>query len=120
MDNDSRGMVLAALAEPTRRRVVELLSAGPRAAGQLAEETTVTAATMSKHLRVLRRSGLIEEKRQNQRDARLRIYSLRPEPILALEEWLRQRLVFWSEQMESYKDFVERLHGSEKWPPNLQ
>ncbi|MPZ48946.1 MAG: metalloregulator ArsR/SmtB family transcription factor [Dehalococcoidia bacterium] len=109
MDNDNQGMVLAALAEPTRRRVVELLSAGPRAAGQLAEETTVTAATMSKHLRVLRRSGLIEEQRQDQRDARLRIYCLRPEPFLALEGWLRQRLVFWGEQLESFKDYVERV-----------
>ncbi len=70
---------LAALADPNRRRVVDLLSHGPRAAGDLARELDLTPPAMSRHLKTLRQSGLVEESHPTF-DARVRIYALRPEP----------------------------------------
>ena len=70
---------LAALADPTRRRVVELLRERPRRAGELAEAFGVSAPAMSRHLRVLRTRGLVEEERVDE-DARVRVYRLRREP----------------------------------------
>jgi DNA-binding transcriptional ArsR family regulator len=103
---------LVALAEPTRRRVVELLREGPRPAGDLAAQATMTPPAMSRHLRVLRLSGLVEEQR-DARDARLRIYRLRPEPFVALRGWLEQMQAFWTDQMSAFKDYVEHARGEE-------
>ena len=71
---------LAALADPHRRCVVDMLSRGPRAAGDLAREVGLPAPAMSRHLRTLRESGLVEESHPPF-DARVRIYALRPEPM---------------------------------------
>ncbi|HWD27771.1 MAG TPA: metalloregulator ArsR/SmtB family transcription factor, partial [Rhizomicrobium sp.] len=72
--------VLAALADPQRRRVVDLLSERPRPSGELADAVGVSAPAMSRHLRTLRETGLVEE-RHDGLDARVRVYSLRPEPM---------------------------------------
>jgi DNA-binding transcriptional ArsR family regulator len=98
---------LAALADPTRRRVIELLREGPRPAGELAEAVSMSAAALSRHLRVLRGSGLVQAEAGGD-DARLRVYSLRPERFTALQAWLDQVQAFWSEQLGSFKDHVER------------
>jgi DNA-binding transcriptional ArsR family regulator len=98
---------LAALADPTRRRVVELLREHPRRAGELAEAFGVSAPAMSRHLRVLRTRGLVEEERVDD-DARVRVYRLRREPFDALSLWLRELESFWSEQLESFGAHVAR------------
>lgn len=98
---------LAALADPSRRRVVEVLSHGPRAAGDLARELDLSAPAMSRHLRTLRRSGLVEESHP-EFDARVRIYALRPEPMADLLEWLREAERMWSEQLLAFKAHLER------------
>src|SRR5438874_1918152 len=77
------GDTLAALADPSRRRVVEQLREGPQRAGDLAAAGGLSAPAMSRHLRVLRRSGLVEE-RGVEHDARVRLYRLRPEAFFAL------------------------------------
>jgi DNA-binding transcriptional ArsR family regulator len=92
---------LAALADPTRRRVVELLRERPRRAGELAAAFDASPPAMSRHLRVLRREGLVEEERVDD-DARVRVYRLRREPFDALSVWLRELEAFWSEQLESF------------------
>ena len=96
-----------ALSEPTRRKVVELLRERPRPAGELAASATMSPPAMSRHLRVLRRSGLVSEERDED-DARLRIYRLRPEPFLALHVWVDQMQSLWTEQLGAFKNYVER------------
>ena len=97
---------LAALADPHRRRVVDLLAESPRSAGALAASVGLTPPAMSRHLRVLRRSGLVQE-RSHADDARVRVYSLQPEPFVNLNDWLDDVRQFWTGQLEAFKDHVE-------------
>ena len=92
---------LAALADPTRRRVIERLRQGPQRAGELAAAEGASAPAMSRHLRVLRTRGLVEEERVDD-DARVRVYRLRREPFDALSLWLRELEAFWADQLESF------------------
>ena len=98
---------LAALAEPTRRRVIELLREGPRPAGELAEAVAVSAPLMSRHLRTLRLNGLVEEQHGDPRDGRIRRYRLRREPFDELRAWLEQVEAFWSDQLGAFRKHVE-------------
>ncbi|HXA37733.1 MAG TPA: metalloregulator ArsR/SmtB family transcription factor [Phenylobacterium sp.] len=98
---------LAALADPHRRRAVDLLSHGPRAAGDLARELDLTPPAMSRHLRTLRQSGLVEESHPAF-DARVRIYALRPEPMVHLLRWLEDAERLWSEQLVAFKAHIEK------------
>jgi DNA-binding transcriptional ArsR family regulator len=98
--------MLQALAEPTRVAVVELLSSGPHRAGELAQAVRVSSPTMSKHLRVLLEAGIVADERGAD-DARLRVFRLRPEPIVALRAWLDQLQAQWDEQLLSFKRHVE-------------
>ncbi len=107
---------LAALADPTRRQVVELLRERPRRAGELAESCLMSGPAMSRHLRMLRASGLVEVEVEEERvahDARLRIYRLRPEPFVALQAWLDQVQSFWTEQLDAFKAHAERTQRGE-------
>ena len=97
---------LAALADPHRRRVVELLRERPHRAGELAEAAGLTPPAMSRHLRTLRRSGLVEET-SPEFDARVRVYQLRPEPMVHLLRWLEETERMWSEQLAAFKAHVE-------------
>jgi len=89
---------LLALADPTRRRVVELLGAEAKRAGDIANGLGVSPPALSRHLRVLHRSGIIEEV-SIERDARVRIYRLRPDPFTRLRDWLGQLEAFWAGQL---------------------
>jgi DNA-binding transcriptional ArsR family regulator len=100
----------AALADPTRRGVIELLRAGPRRAGELASELDMTKPAMTRHLRVLRGSGLVDEQRLPQ-DARVHVYSLRREPFASLREWLDEVESFWTDQLGGFKAHAERTRG---------
>ena len=97
---------LSALADPTRRMVVDLLSRRPHSAGALAKAAGSSAPAMSRHLRLLRQSGLVEE-RHNESDARLRIYSLRPQLLTDVKGWLEDLEGFWSDQLNAFKDHLE-------------
>ena len=98
---------LEALADPHRRRVVDLLSERPRRAGELAKATGLGAPAMSRHLRALRQAGLVEESHP-EFDARVRIYRLRPEPMAHLKDWLERAERLWSEQLLAFKAHVEK------------
>jgi DNA-binding transcriptional ArsR family regulator len=95
---------LSALADPTRRQVVELLRTRPRRAGELAARAGTSAPAMSRHLRVLRTSGLVEAA-FTEEDGRARVYRLRPERLRALNEWLDS---FWGGQLDAFTAHVER------------
>jgi DNA-binding transcriptional ArsR family regulator len=98
--------ILTALADPHRRRVVDLLAERPESAGALAASVGLTPPAMSRHLRVLRRSGLVQGY-SHADDARVRIYSLRPEPFVDLNDWLDDVRQFWTDQLGAFKDHVE-------------
>jgi DNA-binding transcriptional ArsR family regulator len=103
---------LAALADPARRRTIELLRAKPRRAGELAEAQGLTAPAMSKHLRVLRTHGIVEEERgRPEDDARVRVYRLRREPFAELGAWLAEVEAFWSDQLGAFKAHAEKRRG---------
>jgi len=99
---------LAALADPHRRKVVELLSGGPKRAGELAAAVGLEPPAMSRHLRTLRQSGLIDDAHPAF-DARVRIYSLRPEPMAHLKDWLERAERMWSLQLTAFKAHIEAL-----------
>ncbi len=101
---------LAALADPTRRGVVDLLRKSPRRAGELAETLEKTPAALSRHLRVLRKSGLIEGGGHDE-DARVRIYRLKPEPFSRLRHWLDEVEAFWEGELTTFAGHVERTRG---------
>ena len=98
---------LAALADPYRRRVVDLLSERPRRAGELAEASKIAFPLMSRHLKRLRESGLVEEDR-DEFDSRVRIYRLRPEPMVNLKLWLGETEVLWSRQLAAFKAHLQK------------
>jgi len=98
--------ILAALADPCRRRTVELLRERPRRAGELADILGVSAPAMSRHLRVLKSSGLIKDAHPRF-DARVRIYSLNAGPMIALRQWLEETETLWAKQLAAFKGFVE-------------
>ena len=99
--------ILTALADPARRGVVDLLLHGPRRAGELADRLGLTAPAMSRHLRVLRERGLIEDERPAD-DARIRLFRLKPEPFQALASWLGDVEAFWGEQLAAFKQHAEK------------
>jgi DNA-binding transcriptional ArsR family regulator len=98
--------VWEALADPTRRRIVELLTREPMRAGAVADAFDSAAPTISRHLRVLRRAGLIEETRVDD-DARVKLYRLRPEPFGHLGAWIDQVQAFWRDRLEDFADAVD-------------
>ena len=100
-------VALSALAEPTRRAVVELLGRRPHRAGELAEALTMSPPALSRHLRVLKASGLIADD-EPEHDARVRLYRLQPEGFQALGQWMDDVRSLWTDQLAAFKDHVER------------
>jgi len=100
------GAVFEALADPARRRVVAVLSGGPRRAGQLAAAAGMSAPAMSRHLRMLLAAGVVEDERI-EADARARVFRLRPQSLVAAQAWLDQIQAEWNSQLASFKRHVE-------------
>jgi DNA-binding transcriptional ArsR family regulator len=100
----------AALADPTRRRIVELLSEGERSAGQIAAEFSTSRPGVSRHLRVLREHGLVRARGEGQR----RMYSLDPAPLVELEEWLARYRYFWTNRLDALDTEIHRRKASIK------
>jgi DNA-binding transcriptional ArsR family regulator len=97
------------LADPTRRAVLDLLRRGTQPAGQIARAFPVSRPAISKHLRLLRRAHLVQERREG----RLRLYQLNPEPLKAVDSWLEQYRVFWQTSLTNLKTFVETEYAKE-------
>jgi DNA-binding transcriptional ArsR family regulator len=88
---------LAALADPTRRAIVELLAEGELSAGDLASSFSTSRPAVSRHLRVLREQGLVRSREEGRR----RVYALDPEPLAELDEWLAQYRSFWTNRLDA-------------------
>ncbi len=91
---------LQALADPTRRSVLEQLRGGPRAVGEIAGRLPVSRPAVSQHLRVLKEAGLVTERQNGTR----RLYRVDPDGLAALREYLDG---FWEEALASFKAAVE-------------
>lgn len=104
--SDNLVPVLRALGEPARLRLVEALSRGPRRAGDLAQDLSLPAPTVSKHLKVLLDAGVVLDERRRE-DARVRVFRLRPESVVAVRAWLDQLQAHWDEQLRAFKDHVD-------------
>ena len=100
---------LEALADPTRRRIVELLAERDRDAGEIASHFRVSRPAVSRHLRVLREHGLVEARNVAQR----RVYSLDPEPLEELDAWLAEYRRFWSNRLDALDVHLRRRRRKE-------
>ncbi|HZD53936.1 MAG TPA: metalloregulator ArsR/SmtB family transcription factor [Woeseiaceae bacterium] len=98
---------LTALADPKRRRVIELLRERPYRAGELASAVGLAPPALSRHLRTLRASGLVEE-RHPELDTRVRIYALNASAMRELRRWLDETERLWADQLAAFKAHVER------------
>lgn len=98
--------VFEALADPTRRRVVQLLGRRPHRAGELAEATGMSPPALSRHLKILLTSGIVDDERVPD-DARVRVFKLQPDSLVAVQAFLDQLQAEWRDQLRSFKRHVE-------------
>ncbi|MEQ9505007.1 MAG: metalloregulator ArsR/SmtB family transcription factor [Hyphomonas sp.] len=98
---------LTALADPDRRRAIELLGKAPRRAGELADALGLPAPAMSRHLRILKQSGLVEETHP-EFDARVRIYTLKEGGMADLKLWLADTEKLWAAQLTSFRAHMDK------------
>ena len=112
-DKDLRDRLLAALADRTRADIVEMLARRPHTAGELHDAFPIAAPAVSRHLRVLREAGLVEEQRPGD-DRRVRLYTLRSDPVSGLATWLEAMSRSWQGQLDSFKECVALRGGRDK------
>jgi DNA-binding transcriptional ArsR family regulator len=98
------------LAEPSRRRILDLLRDGERPVGELVARMPLTQPAVSKHLRVLKDAGLVDVRAQAQR----RIYRIRPEPLAELDAWLAPYRVLWSQRLDDLERHLTQKEQKEK------
>jgi DNA-binding transcriptional ArsR family regulator len=96
--------VLHALADPSRRTVLEMLRERPATAGELARALPIARPGVSRHLRVLREAGLVDVRQEAQR----RIYSLRPEPLAEVDDWLADYRALWQHRLDALHTEIAR------------
>jgi len=100
----------AALAEPTRFRIVELLRAGPRCVNEIGERLQLNQPQVSKHLRVLKKAGLLDVEPRAQQ----RLYELRSVPLRQIHEWVERYRGVWDERFDQLDDVIDELKRKEK------
>jgi len=108
--------ILRALADESRRTVLETLTHGPATVGELAALLPIARPGVSRHLRVLREAGLVEVHQQAQR----RVYSLRPEPLAELDEWLGRYRALWEQRLDALHTEVARGKANQGAPDDQQ
>jgi DNA-binding transcriptional ArsR family regulator len=95
----------AVLAEPNRRRILDLLRDGERPVGELVDALAVSQPAVSKHLRVLRDAGVVESRVEAQR----RVYSIRPEPLQQIDAWLAPYRAMWSGSLDALEVHLDEI-----------
>jgi DNA-binding transcriptional ArsR family regulator len=101
----------AIVAEPNRRAILSLLLSSERSVGEIERELQLPQTSVSKHLRVLRDAGFVESRIEAQR----RVYRLRPEPLIELDEWLVPFRRFWSKHLDALEQHLNKME--KKVPP---
>ena len=102
--------VLQALADGSRRTVLDILREHPATAGELAEALPIARPGVSRHLRVLREAGLVDVRQEAQR----RIYSLRPEALIEVDDWLGEYRVLWQNRLDALHTEIARGKKKER------
>jgi DNA-binding transcriptional ArsR family regulator len=92
-----------AIAEPNRRRILDLLKGGERPAGDMVEALAISQPGVSKHLKLLREAGLVRVRADGQR----RLYSLEARALVGIDAWLRPHLEFWRERLDDLERHLE-------------
>ena len=105
--------VLDAIAEPTRRRILDAVRDGERSVGELVDVVAMGQPGVSRHLKVLRDAGLVEVRR----DAQRRLYRLRPDPLMELDAWLEPYRATWADRLDSLEQHLERTARAAPAPP---
>jgi DNA-binding transcriptional ArsR family regulator len=100
----------AALAEPNRRAILSLLLSSERSVGDIESQLDLSQPSVSKHLKVLREAGFVESRIEAQR----RLYRLRPEPLMELDEWLVPFRRFWSKHVDALERHLDKMEKMEK------
>ena len=95
---------MTALADGSRRTLLEALADGPATAGELAALLPIARPGVSRHLRVLREAGLVDVRQEAQR----RVYSLRPEPLVEIDDWLNRHLARWENRLDALHTEIAR------------
>src|SRR5271156_2489504 len=96
----------AALSDASRREMIRVLLQKPRRAGELAESIDMSPQALSRHLRILRKAGLVSETGIEQ-DARVRVYSVHPAAFQPLQQWMTQVEELWRRQLHAFKAYAE-------------
>jgi DNA-binding transcriptional ArsR family regulator len=96
--------ILRALADESRRTVLDTLTGGPATAGELAALLPIARPGVSRHLRVLREAGLVDVRQEAQR----RVYSLRLEPLAEVDEWLGRYRALWEQRLDALHTEIAR------------
>ncbi len=116
MDTDTLSLTFAALADPTRRLILDRLVTGEKSVTELAEPFDMTLPAISKHLKVLERAGLIERSRQAQwRPARLAAA-----PLKEAVDWLSRYRRFWEQSFDRLDEYLQDLQAREDQDDNPQ
>src|SRR5437868_3079729 len=97
------------LAEPNRRRILDLLRSAERPVGELVDALDVSQPAVSKHLRILREAGLVEVRA----DAQRRLYRVRPEPLRAIDEWLAPYRRLWGSRLDQLEQHLDAMPDAE-------
>ncbi len=105
--------VFAALADPTRQRIVEMLAMADRDAGSIAAEFSVSRPAISRHLRVLRESGVVESRTAGQR----RVYRLVPEALYEVEQWASRYRAFWQGRLDGLEEHLAKTRSTREETP---
>ena|SRR5205823_1736221 len=98
-------IVFDVVAEPNRRKILDLLAESERPVGELVEQLDLSQPAVSKHLRILRRAGLVEVRSEAQR----RLYSVRPEPLQEIHEWLLPYRRMWAARLDGLEHHLATM-----------
>jgi DNA-binding transcriptional ArsR family regulator len=104
----------AIVAEPNRRAILSFLLSSERSVGEIERELGLPQPSVSKHLRVLRDAGLVQSRIEAQR----RVYQLKPEPLMELDEWLSPFRRFWSKHVDALERHLDRMAEQPESPPH--
>ena len=102
-------MVFEVIAEPSRRRILDLLAGGERPVGELVEHVALSQPAVSKHLRTLREAGLVEVRGEAQR----RVYRVRPQPLQAVDDWLSPYRRMWQDRLDDLERHMETMNDDD-------
>lgn len=113
---DPLSRVFQALADPTRRGILERLSAGSATVGELSEPFDISAPAISQHLKVLEAAGLIERSTR----AQWRVCTLRPEPLDAATDWVERNRALWQQNFDRLDDVLAEIRPAQAGPPEQE